>query len=89
MSSVSKYTNSFFNTNNVIMLIVSIISILTCVVTITYDRATVTTTLINNTKSIEDLKGQINKFNEYSTQQSELNGKIIQFMEMQKSEDQK
>jgi hypothetical protein len=47
------------------------------------NKSDIKNALENNTQEIKELKQQVRKMNDYITQQSELNGKIMQFMEMQ------
>jgi len=49
------------------------------------NKSDIKNALENNTQEIKDLKRDVKKMNDYITSQAELNGKIIQFMEMNKT----
>ena len=50
------------------------------IITSVTNKAKMKMAIEQNTQVVKELKGEINKINDYITKQSELNGQIIQFM---------
>jgi len=65
-----------------ITIILFLVTVLGWITTYTSNKASNKAALDNNTKAVEKLNVQMEKMNEYIKTQSELNGKFIQYMEM-------
>lgn len=69
---------------DIVFILMFIVTSVGWIVTATKNKTEMSMVLQQNTQAINDLKGEIKSINSYITQQSELNGKIIQFMNQKK-----
>jgi len=65
---------------DVVFIIMFIATSIGWIVTSTTNKTKMKVLLEENTKAINEMKGEIKKINEYIVEQSELNGQMIQYM---------
>ena len=65
---------------DVIFILMFIATSIGWIATSVSDKTKMKVVLEQNTQAVNELKGEVKKINEYINKQSELNGKIIQFM---------
>ncbi len=65
---------------DLVFIIMFLATIAGWIITSVTNKAKMKMAIEQNTQVVKELKGEINKINDYITKQSELNGQIIQFM---------
>jgi hypothetical protein len=70
------------NFKDIVFVIMFLATTIGWITTSVSDKTEIKMTLQENTKTINELKKQVEDINTYIKEQSELNGKIIQYMEM-------
>jgi hypothetical protein len=70
---------------DLVFIIMFLVTIAGWIITSTTSKTKMKMAIEQNTQVINDLKGEVNKINDYITKQSELNGQIIQFMSSSKN----